>query len=77
MFTRSDSSFNKRRNSLSTSQSQALALVSAFTVLFVVVVRLPTCVRLFVTPWTVRGSSVLRYILEFAQLHVHSVNDAI
>ena len=34
-------------------------------------------VQLFATPWTAEGSSVLLYLLESAQIHVHRVGDAI
>ena len=41
-----------------------------------VVVQLLSLVRLFATPWT-PGSSVLQCLLEFVQIHVHWVGDAI
>ena len=34
-------------------------------------------VRFFATPYTAASSSILWYVLEFAQIHVHWVNDAI
>jgi len=42
------------------------------TILNVVVVQLLSRVRLFATPWT-----VLYYLWEFAQIHVHGISDAI
>ena len=38
-----------------------------------VVVQSLSCVQIFATPWTVAqpGSSVLHYLPEFAQIHVH------
>ena len=44
-----------------------------------VVIQLLSQVQLFFTPWTAahQSSLVLHYLLEFAQTHVHSVNDAI
>ena len=45
---------------------------------YFVVVQLISCVGLFVTPWTAGlGSSVLHYLPEFAQTHVHWVGDYI
>ena len=41
------------------------------------VVQLLNPVGLFVTPWTMPGTPVLHYLPEFAQTHVHWVNDAI
>ena len=52
-------------------------------VLYVIVVQSLSCVWLFVTSWAPCGSrsmpgfSVLPYLLEFAQTHVHWVSDAI
>ena len=46
----------------------------------IVIIQLLSHVQLFVTPWTVcsrPGSPVLHYLLEFAQIHVHWVSDAI
>ena len=37
----------------------------------VVAVQLLSHVRLFVTPWRVPGSSVLHYLQESVQIHVH------
>ena len=44
-----------------------------------VVVQLLSHVQLFVTPWTAARQTpfVLHYLLEFAQIHVHRVSDAI
>ena len=44
-----------------------------------VVVQLPGCVWLFVTPWTAAwpGFPVLHHLLELAQTHVCTVSDAI
>ena len=43
-----------------------------------IVVQLLSCVRLFVTPWTsTPGFFVLQCLLEFAQTHVHWVDDAL
>ena len=44
-----------------------------------VVAQLLSRVQLFVTPMdcSIAGSPVLRYISEFAQIHVHRVSDAI
>ena len=45
---------------------------------YFVVVQSISCVQLFVTPWTaVLGSSVLHYLPEFAQTHVHWAGDDI
>ena len=42
------------------------------------VVQLLSCVWLFVTPWTAACLvSVLHYLPEFAQIHVHWISDAI
>ena len=42
-------------------------------------VRYLSCVPLFAAPWIVAmpGSSVLHYLPEFAQVHVHWISDAI
>ena len=44
-----------------------------------VVVQLPSCVRLFATPWTgsTPGLSVPYHLPEFAQVHVHCISDAV
>ena len=45
-----------------------------------VVVQLLGCVSLFVILWTVcspPASSVLHCLLEFAQIHLHGISDAI
>ena len=43
----------------------------------VVVVQSLSCFWLFVTPWMTPGFPVLHYLPEFAQTHVHWVNDTI
>ena len=43
----------------------------------IIVVQLLSRVQLLVIPCSMPGSSVLYYLLEFAQIHVHQVNDAI
>ena len=47
--------------------------------LFVVVVQSLSHVQLFANPMDCSslGSSVLHYLLEFAQIHVHGVSDTI
>ena len=48
------------------------------SILLVVAVQSLSHVQLFVTPWTaVCQASVLHYLSEFAQIHVHGVGDAI
>ena len=48
-----------------------------YYLLIVVVVQLPSCVQLFVTPWTITRPASLSvdgspcYLLEFVQTHVH------
>ena len=43
---------------------------------FIVVFHLVSCVQLFVTPmdYSTPGSSVLNYLLEFAQIYVHFIS---
>ena len=51
-----------------------------FRVLFVVVVQSLSCIWPFVTPWSaacLSNFSILHYLLEFAQVRVHWVGDAI
>ena len=45
----------------------------------IVVIQLLSHVQLFATPmnWSTPGFSVLRYLLEFAQTHIHWVSDTI
>ena len=45
------------------------------TVIKIHVVQLPSCIQLFATPWS--QLSVPHHLLEFAQVHVHCVGDAI
>ena len=44
--------------------------------LFCVVVQSPSCVQIFATPWTA-GLRIFHCLLEFVQVHVHSITDAI
>ena len=54
-------------------------LSSVFLRTIVVAVQLLSCVRLFATPMdcNVPGLPVLQYLLEFTQVHVHWIGDAI
>ena len=48
--------------------------------MWVVVVQLPSCIRLFATPWTAAGQvslSLTIHLLKFAQVHVLCIGDAI
>ena len=49
---------------------QPITLTLMYLLLFVVV-QLLSHVWLFVTPCSMRGSFVLHYLLEFAQIHIH------
>ena len=67
-------------NGSSRSTWPSLELVNNFSTDVMFVVQLLSHVWLFVTPWTncsMPGSSVLYYILEFAQIHVHWISDSI
>ena len=60
-------------------KNQAEQSPSMSSLPFVVIVQLVSCIWLFVTPMdcSMPGSSVLHYLPEFAQIHVHWVGDAI
>ena len=47
------------------------------SVFVVAVVQSLSCIQLFATPCSLPGFPVLPYLLEFAQIHVHWVSDAI
>ena len=60
-------------------KNQAEQLPSIISLPFVVIVQPVSCIWLFVTPMdcSMPGSSVLHYLPEFVQIHVHWVGDAI
>ena len=50
-----------------------------YSLFLIIVVQLLSCVQLFVTLWTsaCQASPVPLHLLEFAQIHIHRVGDAI